>query len=681
MTCPVTYDDLGCLPEPLRTTSYIANSLLLPLSRLRGLVFTGPCETNYVNAKSTMSVPMGDFKLEMRFSPQGLISRGQLADLASVRTPIIVQCLTFKPQCAGTCTLAILIPPFVGRDNAPTLSSTLSSIPSLSSQSVYNSMHAIGVSTGARNTHLCPISLFDHHSLTGGTEFPVSDSKNHFAVVTAVFNTHRPAVSGGTVPISVGGISTFYLALNLARASVPDQIFRPSQDIPWNKWHTLTTALSARLEVSSNDAVRDMHSAVACCDFASVDGLIAILSNILCGQMLPDAIHSPDSIPLFIAMALRLAMHPEWYSLPAPTAGDQYAVNELRSFFESAFKPILSDCQGNKYALDLCIQHALKDAAHASMTHGTQTAHSDSLQMWGAVGMHTCVQLFGITLDDILPFANAFGGSTAAECPLQKASRDFMASSILPNEVGEPSNGILSMLAPVSSRRASCMKMLNAVERWLRLGAYGEFQISPKNPQSNPTNATDETDETDETDDEDDALSQLIGSDNSQIEAFLCGVAAAAANHEMTTQISEEERGQMRRVVASITNKVGHMNKCAVVNGAGNITNRPNTPVPFGLPPDIASGINLSAFEVGSNRIAAALCQGTLAMHQMPISTWLAHEEATVTCASCSAKVPLLVATMVSPPESACAQCHRPRCLACQKTKTTKCKCRKSRKK
>jgi hypothetical protein len=630
----VDYDDLSALPEELRTQSYLANSILKPLCNLRGIVISG-CTTNvWVSAGHTPFILLSNgYRLGFRLHPRGLISCGQLAALDTVKRPIMLQSLWTHDEKQGFCTLAILLPP----------NSTGSTL------SVYDSLHPCGVSVGAKNVHLLPISLFNSHSIVGGAEYSVCDNYNFSCCVSAVFNTQRPTASGnGSLPISVGGISTFYLALNLSSATVPDENFKTYQEIPWQRWQSLVSALSTKLQNSSDTAVQNMHAAVAVTDLTSIEGLLSILSNSLLAQILPDVLHRPDSIPLYVAMALRLGMRSDFYSLSKPTHSDLHAINELSSAFESMFTPILTDHQGPKYALDLCIQRALEEAARVSLSHGPDI-HLDALKMWGAAGVHAIVQVFGITFDDVLPSTCPFGDSALAGCPIVKAGRKYISSSVSPNEVSACHNTTLSSIAQLPRRRATCMQILNSVEVWLRQGTYQKARLSPDNSELS-------------VDDEDDALAQLVKGDGDQVKQFLNGMAAAAAEQKAgETEMEKEHKECIEKLVEGVKAEINAFTVC-VKRG-------------------FESGINLSAFQDGSNRMGAALCQGTLAVHQMPIATWMAHEEAIVTCGSCNARVSLLVATMASLPQSSCPLCHRPRCLACQQKYTSRCKCKKARKK
>lgn len=628
----VEFDDLSALPEELRTQGYLAASILKPLCKLRGIVISGICTTNvWVSAKPTPSILLSNgYRLEFRLHPRGLISRGQLAALDTVKRPIMLQSVWKHDEKQGFCTLAVLLPP----------NSTGSTL------SVYDSLHPCGVSVGAKNVHLLPISLFNSHSIVGGVDYSICDVYNFNCCVSAVFKTQRPTASGnGSLPISVGGISTFYLALNLSGATVPDEIFKNYQDISWSRWQSLVSALSAKLQNSSETAIQNMHAAVAVTDLTSIEGLISILSNSLLAQILPDALHRPDSIPLYIAMALRLGMRSDFYSLPKPTPGDMHAINELACAFESMFTPVLTDRQGHKYAIDVCIQRALEEAASASVSHGPDI-HLDALKLWGAAGVHTIVQLFGITFDDVLPSTCPFGDSALSGCPIVKAGRKYISSSVSPNEVSACHNTTLSTIAQLPRRRATCMQILNSVEVWLRQGTYQNARISPDN--SEPS-----------VDDEDDALAQLIKGDGEQVKQFFNGMVAAAEHKAGESE--EDHKTCVEKLVENVTAEMNALTVCVKMG--------------------FESGVNLSAFQDGSNRMGAALCQGTLAVHQMPIATWMAHEEAIVTCGSCSARIPLLVATMASLPQSSCALCHRPRCLACQQKQTSRCKCKKARKK
>lgn len=629
------FDDLSALPEELRTQSYLAASILKPLCKLRGIVISGKCMFNvWISAEPTPSILLSNgYRLQFRLHPRGLISRGQLAALDTVKRPIMVQSVWTHDEKQDFCTLAVLLPP----------NSTSNGL------SVYDSLHPCGVSVGAKNVHLLPISLFNAHSIVGGAEYSICDNCNFSCCVASVFKTQRPTASGnGSLPISVGGISTFYLALSLSGASVPDDLLKNYQEITWHRWQSFVSALSAKLQNSSGTAVQNMHDAMAITDMTTIEGLIAILSNSYLVQILPDALHRPDSIPLYIAMALRLGMRSDFYSLPKPTPGDVHAINELNFAFESMFTPILTDHQGAKYAIDLCIQRALEEAARASVSHGPDI-HLDALKLWGTAGVHAIVQLFGITFDDVLPSTCTFGDSALAGCPIVKAGRKYISSSISPNEISARHNTTLSTIAQLPRQRATCMQILNSVEVWLRQGTYQMLRLSPDNSQPS---VNDE-------DDEDDALAQLVKSDGEQMKQFLNGMIAAAAEHK-AGETGEDPKACVEKLVENVTTEMDALTVCVKMG--------------------IDSGVNLSAFQDGSNRMGAALCQGTLAVHQMPIATWMAHEEAIITCGSCSAHVPLLVVTMASLPQSSCPFCHRPKCLACQQKQTTRCKCKKARK-
>lgn len=585
-----------------------------------------------------------DETLQMRIFPKGLLSGGQLLEQNG---HVLLAARRCDKSGKDTVTLAILWDPTRKVDV------------SLSPLDCFkmNKGHV-----ACRNLPIIPVSLFNRHdAVYGGAAdsdkpqpvWPALDESNFYAVRPNSFTVTRSVrVEDGSDSMltirAAPGISQFVTAGFFAGVDCADLCHRAAEPVTHSQWLTIGDAYSSRLvsNVGNNQALQAIHNASTVSDLLSAEGLLGILSHGFCLDALPDMLHSPEGCPLLIAFSVRLACYPGRYGLAPGTAADTLANNEVNSLFEANWEPITPEKAGEcgVYAIDVMMKGAFKDAMAYGKRMDTRQSIIDNVIYWQRSGQQCSSNIFGPSLDDFLHTPSQFGRCEQLTDPLEEARNRALRQIIGAHECG---TGLDSQchdqMASPQKKRSTLLMVLNSVEHWARTGQYCGMQIHTRNmprPKSKTTGASKVQ------------FRQQLND----------GVETCVKEMLETGEYADEK-------VARETSEIlkSHLEAFAYCD----IDAPENAPSiePQKSPEDgectESDSICYSACLQGMAALTAAMCQGTLIMHQFDTSCFLTGPEAVNKCADCNVEVHALTSTFLSTHYGACQRCRRPRCLAC----------------
>lgn len=118
---------------------------------------------------------------------------------------------------------------------------------------------------------------------------------------------------------------------------------------------------------------RYLRAARRICDTHNYMGVLDMIADPFYAGAMPDDIMSPLGVRLLMAVAVRVAAHPERIQVPTGTINDQYSAKEFTALFESVEPPIplpTNGTSGHMYRIDALIAH---------MTDGVATIYNKQL--------------------------------------------------------------------------------------------------------------------------------------------------------------------------------------------------------------------------------------------------------------------------------------------------------------
>tara|TARA_Y100000768_G_scaffold280532_1_gene215506 strand:+ start:9488 stop:11707 length:2220 start_codon:yes stop_codon:yes gene_type:complete len=541
----------------------------------------------------------------------------------------------------------------------------------------------------ARSLHLMLPSLFNHHDPYWDTkhaksEWPVLDEQHFHAVRSSSFSIFK-AASGNSqlINAAAGGISQFVLAGQFAGVDVQDKPHRAAEPISYAHWKAVCSKYASQIEKGSKNAFDALHatmSAMAVTDLMTAEGIIGLISQPVLDGALPDMVHTPGGFPLLIAFACRLACYPRRFGLSDPTTEDLWANRELIALFESNWSAVSPMKAGpkNLYAIDLVLKSAWKDASTHAKTQNMEQATNDNILFWQRVGQRCISSLWGPTREDFNPVSSIFGPSEKTMCPLAEARSRVMRStmlehdSVVPNEIDMlPAT---SSSASVSTKRQTLLRMMDAVEGWLRNGQYAGLQISARNPKIPLRGITKRAKTAKSKQELTDALN--LGYENSVREMLESG---EAQSEEQARSAATLLRGTIEEWLDKCNDNgeldfsdVAHL--CPELKlkkvdtpeedkESGESSTEYQLKLECGIDKD---NVCVDAFRGGISCIAAAMCQGPMVHHQFrDLRIYATSEGAKNICADCDSEVHVLQASFLSTRFSECTTCKRARCLNC----------------
>ncbi len=261
---------------------------------------------------------------------------------------------------------------------------------------------------------------------------------------------------------------------------------------------------SEQRKAVEKDASALIAASEALCEQLSHGGFLDMMADTFFDGAMPDAMHRPSGMPLFIAFAVRIACYPDRIGLPPGTPDDQFAVREVANLFES-FQPAclpsgIGDYKGSRaqpqYAIDIVIQHSvskmleelerIKNAEPSSESailkerlreQGTQVDAIEkkvqsALVMLHRAGTAVCVDLCGTIPrreDGTSGVYTKFGLAESCCDPVEHAK----CATAYKNNLGHLTPRVDPMrCTSVGARQMALARVLAVVERWLCTGTY-----------------------------------------------------------------------------------------------------------------------------------------------------------------------------------------------------------------
>ena len=231
-----------------------------------------------------------------------------------------------------------------------------------------------------------------------------------------------------------------------------------------------------------------IHSALACVELLSAEGLMGLLANPFFDGALPDRIAGPHGVGLIMALACRLALHWDQYGLPKPSACDMYANDQLKTIWYTTGPTALPMPDKHVWAIDLVLKASLKGAEEEcdGMRVENNIAKSSEMHIiindhkvfWQRLGQGVITRLFGLGASAGASALHAkktpFGEPSRLSDPGQR-QRDVTLRGM-----GVEWEGIDTQLVPLATpgaRKTAFVRMLLAVETWVRTGAGPEGRV------------------------------------------------------------------------------------------------------------------------------------------------------------------------------------------------------------
>ena len=484
-----TYGTLDDLPEGLHhSLAQIEQLTTARFAGYHGIVIYGPTSLSWPHGGYWgRGVELGSRELlQMRFEPPQIIDADvERVDRALIATRIM------SPSGRVEVRAAILFRP--GLDGlAP-------------DGMVMADQHTEAASrvVGARGLHVLMAGLFRRHHPELGREPPVitanaplqHDSFGFEALRSTTYSVHERVKSAGKPPghaaavAAVAGPSAITVANELVdRNTSPPETLRAAQPLARQELQELQTRARRELTATAGGEVAAfaLSSAATLLEQISAEGLVGMSVHPFFDGALPERLVGPHGVPLALCVAMRLAIHWEKYKLPTPSTADQYANEHMRAVWATqgpANLPILQ----NQWAIDLVVEAAigLADAEMVEVHRREGLARTTALPQvednkvwWQRVGQRLITSVFGLGSVYNHPQENRVG------TPWRTYDAEQQARDETLYKLGCKLEGVTECgmhLGSVGQRRTALVRMVVAVERWLRDGRCAGKQVSPSN--------------------------------------------------------------------------------------------------------------------------------------------------------------------------------------------------------
>jgi len=536
-----TLDDIDT--SNIATLQELYHAILGPVMHqpnLCGVLITGPRDMPSVQnashgwGKKGKAFENYDEAWHVRSSPKGRIGK-------------LVRCDEIRK-------IAILVRPSIANGKGSRV--TVLKLWRIAHVDVFNvSNQRYGGSYGPHGVHMVGIHLFEHHGRKLAAEKDYALGRNNYHAVHGAFVTamcQPPAGmevpefltnSEGRIVDSVQACPyhTLCLASSLAHSEVNHCPYL-SSDVPNSREVRREDLDHRRIEVATalvdlllqtehahqrrvvpstpciEDYCRDLSkervdalaqkgsSFLAAAEVASEqlshNGFLDMAADSFFEGACPDAMHRPSGMPLLIAIAVRIACHPERIGLTPGTPDDQLAAREASKLLEAIQPAILPNGTGGGqgidnepyYAIDIVIQHTVKemlaeikrirDAKPTSALHKNVAGRGvdvdqvdrkfrDGLVAMYRAGVAVCVDLMGI-----IPLRDdSSAPSVYTPFGLAQSCYDAVEHARCADAYSNSLGYLKPRLDPMRSTSLGAQQMALAktlldVERWLCTGAY-----------------------------------------------------------------------------------------------------------------------------------------------------------------------------------------------------------------
>ncbi len=460
-------------------------------------------------------------------------------------------------------------------------------------------------------------------------------------------------------------------------------------------------------------ALNAIVNGIGILDGMTLESIVGILSQNFLPGALPDMVHLPGGLPLIVAMAIRIACYPERYGLPRVPKNEEWAVREICSLFESNWSPLCRKGRG-MFAIDLAVRIGHCDARHeaAAPEYAAVEAVDDNALLFYRAGLRCIQNVFGASSADFDQPVTPFGPSRSRLDPLASARMDVMRKNMT-----MPVNDTGVFTSPLSRqsqacKRATLLTILDSTEAWLRAGTYGGLQINDddlafdstlqksarkafgfqkkaEDPKVPPVPVAEDAVDARRAR----AKRELATLFDENVQSTTAKLVSQGTSEKEALAAAEEMQKQFTNLLSANGESLGLLDKfIELKDSAGPATDVESqtteelTNAVVGAVAEVASkcsvdemierdavdacknGLCVQALRNAISCCGAAFCQGSLILNQFGFRTIACHPEAMVLCADCDARIHCVPATLCATSYSACATCHRPRCIACRAT-------------
>jgi len=701
-----TFDQIAqaCQPGEL-SLQFLNEALLGPLAAMPGIVVRGKASPIFCFEEpwgSPLTLPTGE-QLHLRTYPPNLVTtlqngyRPMVALLAARRVG--------RASELDDVAFALLWDESVALQRAVQLVHA-------QAQTKKNSERpdAVGLlsdaSRGTRQLHILVPSLFRHHEpsalrKTSQTRWPDHDDENFHRIPAKSFSVRRIGKHGPTLT-PIAGWTRWVLAGDFVDVDVDEPDSRAAQTIDEDAWREKTrVSVSNIYQTARQNGYGPAHveTAVAnaslVCDMLTAESIVGMLGEPVLDGAWPDLLHLPSGFPLLVAFAVRVACYPERYKLPPPTAGDQWANNQIVSIFEATWKPLTAESVGgveNQYAIDLALARAWAEAVAQAkgvlgddVSDNVERAPRDQLRFWQRAGQRCCVEIFGAAKIDFEWPKPPFGPCNTLDDPLGEARRRVLRRTLKKDDATADGVSLPFGHQTMRMKRQMLVQLLNSVEHWLRTGLYSGYRLkpgcrpSPEGGAASSPAAAGPLARDAPLDPPELPASTTAG----EVRLFL----STALDRHIADRIKTEP-AVSKRGAATLRNRV-------LLRLEDFLQNAPDDAVVGALPTDAElaawleqptlddvvegapsalpersaekelNGVDNEALDAAAETLRTAISYGSLVLQEYGMHVHVNHAESKNVCADCGATVHVLGAAFLSSSCSRCATCCRPRCLDC----------------
>lgn len=366
-----------------------------------------------------------------------------------------------------------------------------------------------------------------------------------------------------------------------------------------------------------------MGAAGAICELFTADKCLEMMASEFFEGAMPAALVRPYGMPLVIAMACRIAMHPERYGLTHGSQADRAAAAHAKMLFESTHPPLDIPSQDSRYAIDMAIRtaienvrsHPLRKQESGPAQHDFAPELVEGRMYWQRIGQHVLTKLFW------MGSASAFEpedetltrAAWRTEDPLADARKTALRNSGCSCAAVDVS---MIRIAELRDVKQAWIRTMSDVENWLITGEWQGQQLSPKNSPKKVEKMCASKEEN--------ALDRSVDEELLRIWFDRVNEGEKLPPPKSFKSMSREEKRRL-----------------------------------------FYQTYNLAAHERAAEAMSEAMIGGPCHERRFDMRTYIVSHSQTQTCGSCAAEVHVLQGIVAETTYAACAHCKARKCFAC----------------
>ena len=433
--------------------------------------------------------------------------------------------------------------------------------------------------------------------------------------------------------IAAPSLAQVVIAGEIAGVHMADPTTSLVEQVTRSQWRQSKDAAIRRLESALEQtggtkamASDAMGAAGAICELFTADKCLEMMASEFLEGALPAPLVRPYGMPLLIAMACRIAMHPERYGLTHGSQADRAAAAHAKMLFESTHSPLDIPSQDSRYAIDMAIRTAIENARnHPLRNHGSskaRLAQNDfapelikGRMYWQRIGQHVLTRLFWMGGESAYEPENDMLTKAAwrTEDPLADARKTALRNSGCICAAVDVS---MIRIAELRDAKRAWMDMMSNVENWLITGEWKGKQLSPKNSPKKVDAMCASTEEN--------ALDRSVDEELLRIWFDRVNEGEKLPPPKSFKSMSREEKRRL-----------------------------------------FYQTYNLAAHERAVETMAEAMIGGPRHEQRFDMRTYVVSHTQTQTCGSCAAEVHVLQGIMAHTTYATCAHCRAHKCFEC----------------